>query len=218
MANIVTGEQYYELDGQLGEIKRQLRQLSGYPFSVDGLRVALQDVIEGHFVSKLWREEDGVIYFSVTSDGTTGEGWIRRLENNGFLVGGHAKQSLCSPKFKPTNGVTTEVGVICGSIFEDDDRIARTIRGEAANRKFRRPKAELSCLIREKFTDEEIEAMGLSYINVMHEPIKNLEGILTLLQVSCQGNGELMAGSGSPDFKWIRGGGFAFAVSEAVTF
>jgi hypothetical protein len=43
-----------------------------------------------------WREEDGVIYFSVTSDGTTGEEWITRLEQGGFCVGDYAKQVLRS--------------------------------------------------------------------------------------------------------------------------
>src|SRR3989344_4861228 len=33
-----------------------------------------------------WREKDGVIYFSVTSDGTTGEDWITRLESQGLQV------------------------------------------------------------------------------------------------------------------------------------
>ncbi|MDE1919493.1 MAG: hypothetical protein KGH56_02215 [Patescibacteria group bacterium] len=49
MAIKVTGEQYYELDGQLTEIKRQLRQPNGYPFNPDRLKVALQDAIEGKF-------------------------------------------------------------------------------------------------------------------------------------------------------------------------
>jgi hypothetical protein len=215
MANLVTGEQYYELDGQLGEIKRQLRQLSGYPFSVDGLRVALQDVIEGHFVSKLWREEDGVIYFSVTSDGTTGGGWIGRLENKGFLLGGYTKAVLRSPNFKPTNGVTTEVGIIRGSLFEDDDRVTRTIRGEAANRKFSRPRAELACLIREKLTDEDLKAMGLNCISVMHEPIKVDRDSFLLGAVR---DGWLTTRSGEPYSKWPLGEGYAFAASEAVTF
>lgn len=50
MANrIVTGEEYFELDGRLGEIKRQLRQPNGYPFEVQDLRTALQNIIEGRF-------------------------------------------------------------------------------------------------------------------------------------------------------------------------
>src|SRR5687767_5139046 len=73
--------------------------------------------------ARSWREEDGVIYFSVTSDGTTGEDWIKRLEGNGFRVRDYAKQVLRSPDFKPTNGVTTEVAVLQGMLFEDRNRI-----------------------------------------------------------------------------------------------
>ena len=123
--------------------------------------------------ARSWREEDGVIYFSVTSDGTSGEDWITRLESKGFHVGDYAKQVLRSPDFKPTNGVTTEVAVLKGMLFEDNDRITKKIRAEADKRKLLKPNAELACLIREKFTDKEIEAMGLWYIVAMHEPIND---------------------------------------------
>lgn len=72
-----------------------------------------------------WREEDNVIYFSVTCDGTTGEDWIKRLEGKGFHVGDYAKQVLRSPDFKPTSGVTTEVAVLKGVLFLDNDRESR---------------------------------------------------------------------------------------------
>lgn len=49
MAKHVTGDQYFELDGQLTEIKRQLRQPSGYPFDLAALRRQLQNAIEGKF-------------------------------------------------------------------------------------------------------------------------------------------------------------------------
>ncbi len=49
MAIKVTAEMYQEVDGQLHEIKRQLRQKDGYPFDVQTLRAALQLVIEGKF-------------------------------------------------------------------------------------------------------------------------------------------------------------------------
>lgn len=50
MASImVAGEQYYELDGQLSEIKRQLRQSNGYPFNPLQLKAHLQAAIEGRF-------------------------------------------------------------------------------------------------------------------------------------------------------------------------
>ena len=49
MAIQVAGELYYDLDGQLVEIKRQLRQPSGYPFDLNQLKTALQNAIEGRF-------------------------------------------------------------------------------------------------------------------------------------------------------------------------
>ena len=49
MAIPVAGKLYYELDGQLLEIKRQLRQPAGYPFDPTQLKVALQNAIEGKF-------------------------------------------------------------------------------------------------------------------------------------------------------------------------
>ena len=162
-----------------------------------------------------WREEDGVIYFSVTSDGTTGEDWITRLESKGFRVGDYAKQVLRSPDFKPTNGVTTEVAVLKGRLFEDNDRITKKIRAEAYKRKLSKPNAELACLIREKFTDKEIEAMGLWYIVAMHEPINDSGGVPFLLVASRHDGGRwLDACNDGPGSGWSRGGGFAFAVSQ----
>ena len=40
---------YYEIDGQLDEIKRQLRQRTGYPFNVADLRRALHHITIGEF-------------------------------------------------------------------------------------------------------------------------------------------------------------------------
>lgn len=175
----------------------------------------LRDELSVSEPTRSWREEDGVIYFSVTSDGTTGEDWIKRLEGNGFRVGDYAKQVLRSPDFKPTNGVTTEVAVLKGMLFEDNDRITKKIRAEADKRKLSKPNAELACLIREKFTDKEIEAMGLWYIVAMHEPINDSGGGPGLLY-ACRDDGGrwLSACSGRPDDRWNRDDGFAFAVSQ----
>ncbi len=162
-----------------------------------------------------WREEDGVIYFSVTSDGTEGVDWIKRLEGNGFRVGDYAKHVLRTPSFTPTNGVTTEVAVLKGMLFEDSDRITKKIRAEADKRKLSKPNAELACLIRLKFTDKEIEAMGLWYIVAMHEPINDSGGVPGLLYADRGGDGRwLYACVERPLGRWDRDYGFAFAVSQ----
>ena len=172
-------------------------------------------ISKGVTVARSWREEDGVVYFSVTSGGTTGEDWIKRLKSNGFRVGGYAKQALRSPDFKPTDGVTTQVAVLKGVLFEDNDRITRKIRAEADKRKLSKPSAELACLIREKFTDKEIEAMGLWYIVAMHEPINGSYGDPFLLHASRYIVGRRLGATlGRPGDVWNRDYGFAFAMSQ----
>jgi hypothetical protein len=161
-----------------------------------------------------WREENNVIYFSVLSDGTTGEQWIVRLESKGYGVSDYAKSFLRSADFKPTSGVTTEIAVLKGVIFKDVDRVTKKIRKEASVRKFFTPNAEVACLIREMFTDEEIKAMGLGWI-VIHKPIKDSDGDFGLLGTGrADGRSWLGANYYGRSNQWSSSRGFAFAVSE----
>ncbi|MDQ5955693.1 MAG: hypothetical protein QG621_697 [Patescibacteria group bacterium] len=194
-----------------GQLNAIVKKLGGHDRALRFLR----DELSVSEPTRSWREEDGVIYFSVTSDGTTGEDWIKRLEGNGFRVGDYAKQVLRSPDFKPTSGVTTEVAVLKGMLFEDNDRITKKIRAEADKRKLSKPNAELACLIRLKFTDKEIEQMGLWYIVAMREPINDSDGVPRLLNANRGNDGRwLDAYYGRPDLRWDRDDGFAFAVSQ----
>ena len=165
-----------------------------------------------------WTEKDGVVYFSVTSDGVTGEEWITRLESKGFRAGDYVKNVLRSKGFKPTAGITYEVAVLKGELFSDSERITKNIRKDAKNRKFTTPNAEVACLIREKFSDKELEAMGLYWIVVMHEPIKDSDGDPTLLGANRYGDGSwLNTGYDGPDGEWVRGLGFAFATQNPAS-
>lgn len=168
-------------------------------------------------VPKEWFMSDaGVIYFDVTSDGTSGPDWIPRHESNGFQLGDYAKNMLRSPDFKTTNGVTTKVAVICGSFFSDKDRITKTIRREAGKRELTKPNAEVACLIREKFSDKAIREMGLTWIVTMHKPINNSAGGPGLFCVHRSDNGyRFDALTDIDDDRWSRRNGFAFAVSES---
>lgn len=165
--------------------------------------------------NRRWEERDGVIYLSVTSDGTTGPEWIARLENGSFRLTTYAKQVLCSADFQPTNGVTYQLAILKGMLFEDSDRTTRKIRNMADQRQLTKPNAEVACLIRENFSDEEIEAMGLYWIVTMHEPIKDSVGALRLLAADRRGGGRVLdACYVKPDYGWGRGSGFAFVVSQ----
>src|SRR3989344_2458381 len=185
----------------------------------DGVDRFLRNELTVSTLTRSWREEDGVIYLPpLVSDGTTGPLWIPRLEKQGFRIEDYVKQVLRSPDFKPTNGVTTEIAVLKGVLFEDNDRSTKKIRAEADKRKLEKPNAELACLIREKFTDKEIEAMGLVWIATMHEPINDSDGIPNLLCASRRGDGRWLSGYyGEPDRRWARGSGFAFAVSQVCS-
>ena len=101
------------------------------------------------------------------------------------------------------------------AVFEDNDRITSKIRTEANKRKLIKPEAELGCLIRDTFTDKEIEAMGLVWIVAFHKPIKDSDGDPSLLGAHRYGAGPwLSADYGRPDGGWNRVNGFAFAVSQ----
>jgi len=119
-----------------------------------------------------WYEKDGVIYFSVTSDGTIGEDWISRLERKDVPVSDYAKNILRSVDFKSTIGVF-KVAILKTTLI--DKRTIRRINAEAEKRGLSRPSAELACLIRDKFTNREIKTMGFSDIIIMHQPICDFE-------------------------------------------
>lgn len=205
------GKEFASADLTIGQINAIVKKLGGHEAALKFLRGELT-------VSKptrKWREHDGVIYLSVTSDGTTGPEWIARLGKKGFCVSDYAKSILCSADFKPTSGVTTEIAVLKGMLFEDNNRITKKIRAEAENRKLTKPNAEVACLIRENFSDEDIEAMGLYWIIAMHEPIKDSDGDPLLLNANRNDDGRwLNADDDNPDIQWLRGDGFAFVVSQ----
>ena len=164
-----------------------------------------------------WREQDGVIYFTVVSDGTTGEDWIKRLEDKGIRLSDYAKSMLRSSDFKPTSGEIYEIAVLKGMLFNDNDRATSKIRTKAEQRKLSTPNAEITCLIREKFTDEEIEAMGLIWIAAMHDPIADSDGDPRLLGVNRYDSGSWLSAYWiRPGRSWDRKDGFAFTVSQVT--
>ena len=106
------------------------------------------------------------------------------------------------------------VAVLKGELFTDRDRITSNIRAEAKRRKFSPPPAELACLIRHKFTDEEIEKMGLLWVITFHEPIEDSDGDPHLLGTRWRVAFTLDTYWGRPDDEWRRKDGFAFLASQ----
>jgi len=201
--------------GQLNAMVKKVMAQIGVNDPKEAVRMMNAGELQVSVIKPKWREENGIIYFSVTSDGATGEEWITRLESKYFGVSDYAKSILRSKDFKSTRGITTEIAVIPGLLFEDNDRTTKNIRAYAKKRQLLDPNAEVACLIREKFSDKEIKVMGLWWIAVMHKPIKDSGGVLKLLGVGRSVIGYwLSTDHDYSDHRWDRDYGLAFLSSQ----
>ncbi|MBI2482429.1 MAG: hypothetical protein HYV76_02635 [Candidatus Vogelbacteria bacterium] len=155
------------------------------------------------------------IHFTLTSNGFTREQWEQHLERRGWRIGDYARQMLRRASEAPTDGVTYSIVVCPGKKISDSKRVTDNIRAAANKKGWLKPHWEVACLIRDTFTDEQLEQMGLWYIVTMHEPINDSDGDPSLLNANRRGDGRwLYASRGRSDYKWYRDGGFAFAVSQ----
>jgi len=204
--------------GELNALVKNIMRQTGVPDANEAVRL----VNSGEWiVSKpmcCWREQDGVIYMTVTSNGRTGPQWIKYLKGKGIVIGDYAKSVLHSKDFKPTRGVTYEIAILKSGLFAEKDCISCKIRFGAEggiftkSRKLHTPNAEIACLIREVVSDKMLEDMCLWRIVAMHEPIKDCNDNLRLISVVGTGVSRgLSAVPGNPDSKWnYREDGFAF--------
>ncbi len=128
---------------------------------------------------KSWTEKDGVIYFTVVSNGRTGEQWINHFTDKKIKIDEYAKSVLLSDEFNKnvTNNVTTEIAVLKALLWNDyNNRTVKNIRAKADEMKLSNPQAEVACLIRDAYLDEELKAIKPWWIVIMHEPIKDSDG------------------------------------------
>ena len=113
-----------------------------------------------------------------------------------------------------------ERGVMRGKRFIDSDGTTKNVRAEGNRRGWKHGNdisPEIACLIREKFTDEELEAMGLWWIVVMHEPINDSDGDPNLLSAFRYDDGRwLDADVDRPGYEWDDDGGFAFVIPQVA--
>ena len=184
----------------------------------------LQKVLKEALCPPKWTiGENGVTYITLpATTGRTGEEWVTCFEKKGDRVSDYAKSVLRSKKFKPTTGVVNRIAVLPAKLWKDSERLTKRICKDAYAGTFTKenltdPNAEVSCLIRDYLTDEEIEALGLWYIVGMHEPIEDSDGNPDLLSANRDDDGRrLDACYGGPGGQWGGLGGFAFSLSQVV--
>ena len=158
---------------------------------------------------------EGNIHFTLTSNGFTREQWEQHLERRGWQIGDYARQLLRRASKAPTNGVTYNIVVRPGNKINDSNRTTEKIRAPADKKGWLKPHWEVACLIRDTFTDESLEQMGLWLILVMHQPIKDSDGDPGLLSADRRGDGRrLFTYCVNPGRRWDREDGFAFVASQ----
>jgi len=152
----------------------------------------------------------------VISDGTSGKKWIGRLQKKNFHVSDGAQSVLRKEAFIITVGKVYKPVVIFGRELEESNGIRENIHKEAIERKYRTPPAELAPLLREALSDEEIKAMDILWLNVMHEQIKSLKGYPSVLDLSSGAYGPgLYSSCGTPGYRGrLPQYGFVFLLSQ----
>ncbi|KKP89859.1 MAG: hypothetical protein UR94_C0033G0011 [Parcubacteria group bacterium GW2011_GWA2_36_10] len=176
----------------------------------------LKKFLRGELVAR-WRiGDDGIIYSSVKSCSisTSGSDWLKNLKRRRFTIDGVAPEILRSKNFQASPDGTYEIAIFRGSLLAECERSSNKIRIRASHCHFFTPGTDLACLIRDNFSDEEIRAMGLKRIIVMHQPIYDSHGIPSLLALGCDGAGRWLSAYHQTDRDdWGREEeGFAFVV------
>ncbi len=162
-----------------------------------------------------WERVGDTIFFTLpATDGTTGEGWINRLELQGVKLTDDARGVLRSNDFKPTTGVIYHVAVLVGATLVAENRITKNIQAEGTSRKWEDLPPEAVCLIREVFSDTDLEVMGLWWIVGFGKPIQFDGDPHFLFARRDDGGRRLGAGFAGPDGRWSGRGGFAFRVPQ----
>lgn len=207
---------YGELN--LGQIEAIVNKLGGMEGALRLLRGETSFIRFG----RNWREEDGIIYFSVTSDGATSEEWIERLESKGDFLGNFIKDVIYSKEFKKSSGIRKEIVVLKRMDWKklnlvnlssrDNGFVEENVKAFAARYNLEKIDIETACLIKEKFSDQDLKDMGLYYIVSL---IDGDESVHKRLITSQENTGCWLDNFyGNSDYFWGSGLGFAFVAPQ----
>lgn len=171
-------------------------------------------------------EKKNRITFTITGLGLTGAEWVTRLEAGSHRVSVWACDVLTKPDYDQNHrleaGKEYKVTLVFGKeIRKDSERTTADLkalaRREIGKQAVSGLKGELALLVREKFTNKELEDMGIWYIAVLHESIIDSDGDASILVSSRSAHGSCVdADYGRPGPQWCGDGAFAFLVSTQV--
>lgn len=130
-----------------------------------------------------WEEDEYATCLTVTSDGTSGPEWVRRLQKRFRKVDPDVRKVLRSGTLIPTVGVTYKIVVMKGTRWLNGYLTIEVVRHLITNKSLKEPNLEAACLVLEKF-----HSLGLFRMMIMHEPIETTSSFPTFLEAWRNGN------------------------------
>ena len=160
----------------------------------------------------IWHDywNDEVVYLLVTSNGKTGDEWIKYLNNQGVGMDPHTVGvEGVLQNLEPTNNNQIILAVYRSGSGEHISEI----RAKAHKSGWVLANAEIACLVQDKYTSRNLyEAMGFLRLAIMHEPICGNANLLTLRPV-CGSVANSYLGTTTVDTGvYASGVGFVFVV------
>lgn len=161
-------------------------------------------------------DAEGNIHFTLISNGMTCAQWQKQQEEKKFHPWNRTHDTYdLVPIPDPTSGVVYHVVVLPSSKIPKVVRNQDYICAYAERVGWVRPHWEVACLIRDKFSDDDLEQMGLWWIFTMHRFYHDYDIGRGLLSSCCRNGGpKLNLYCTGDDGEWGEGGGFAFVIPE----
>lgn len=156
---------------------------------------------------------------TVKTTGLTGKQWLARMERGGYRVSVYAKDILLSKEFDAARlkkDIKQEIAFVSVKDLGKEYATAQEIKDYAKSKGYDMPTPELALLIRESMLNEEIKALDVWYIAVLHDSIKDFDGKPGVLRAHRNDGVQwLNTGWDSPGSRWNDAGLFAFPVSAS---
>jgi hypothetical protein len=163
--------------------------------------------------------ENGRLHFTVRGTGIESKYWPERLKAGGHELSKWAKDILSKPDYDKKHrleaGKVYKLCLVLGAeLATDAERSTAGLKAfalrEIGEQSVAGLKGELALLIREVFTNAELELMGIYYIAVLHEPIVDSVSSPRVLNSNRHDGSFVSAYCAAPGDQWGVGGAFAF--------
>lgn len=151
---------------------------------------------------------NNVISLSVTSNGEKDSEWLNNEYPGKPRLKPDVKRQLGN-SFKTTNGINYEIVVLKSTILPSSLRDINVIQKLAKSYRLANLNKEMVLLLRSKYSNQDLEKMGLNSLIYMTELFYNDFGQLRLFKNGSYNHGDWLSTCGAYE-SWDNFGGFAF--------